>query len=175
MLCIEELLELEESLRDELNDHLEEILIRLNRSGRLEELLSLLGLGELLGITDEIECSNDGKIIVIGQSEASKEKLIAVAKNLGITKDRFEFYLDYDDAKTFDFRRTQYSSNYSMILAGQMPHSGHAKGDYSSVITALEQQEGYPPVVRMGTNGLKITKTSFHNTLKNLLQERKIA
>lgn len=56
-----------------------------------------------------------------------------------------------------------------------MPHSGHAKGDYSSVITALEQQEGYPPVVRMGTNGLKITKTSFRNTLESLLQERKIA
>ena len=108
MLCIEELLELEETLRDELNDRLEEILIRLNRSGQLEELLSLLGLGELLGITDEAEYSNDGKIIVIGQSEVSKEKLIAVAKNLGIAKDRFEFYLDYDDAKTFDFRRTQY-------------------------------------------------------------------
>ena len=137
--------------------------------------LSLLGLGELLGITDEAEYSNDGKIIVIGQSEVSKEKLIAVAKNLGIAKDRFEFYLDYDDAKTFDFRRTQYSANYSMILVGQMPHSGHAKGDYSSVITALENQEGYPPVVRMGTNGLKITKTSFRNTLEHLLQERKIA
>lgn len=60
MLCIEELLELEEYLRDELNDHLEEILIMLYRFGHLKVLLSLLGLGELSGITDETECSNDG-------------------------------------------------------------------------------------------------------------------
>lgn len=38
MLCIEELLELEESLRGELNNHLEEILIMLYRFGHLKVL-----------------------------------------------------------------------------------------------------------------------------------------
>ena len=36
-------------------------------------------------------------------------------------------------------------------------------------------EAGYPPVVKMGTDGLKITKTSFRNTLKYLLTEKKIA
>lgn len=174
MFGIEELLELEEALREELNDRLEEILTKLNRTGQLKELLALLGMTDLLGTEGE-EVPNDGKIIVIGQSDVTKEKLVAVAKNLGIDKNRFEFYLDYEDAKTFNFRKTRYSDNYSMILVGQMPHSGYAKGDYSSVITALEKEVGYPPVVRLGKGGLKITKTSFRTTLEELLQERKIA
>lgn len=77
MLYIEELLELEESLRDELNNHLKEILIRLNRFGHLKVLLSLLGIRELLGITDEAECSNGGKIIVNTLENLLQEKKIA--------------------------------------------------------------------------------------------------
>lgn len=77
--------------------------------------------------------------------------------------------------KTFDFRKTQWSSKYSYILVGPMPHSGVAKGEYSSIISAIESEAGYPPVVKMGTDGLKITKTSFRNTLEYLLTEKNIA
>lgn len=56
-----------------------------------------------------------------------------------------------------------------------MPHSGVAKGEYGSIISAIESEAGYPPVVKMGTDGLKITKTSFRKTLKYLLTEKKIA
>ena len=62
-----------------------------------------------------------------------------------------------------------------MILVGQMPHSGHAKGDFSSVIAALERQDGFPPVVRVGTKGLNITKSSFRNTLEYLIEKKLIA
>lgn len=175
MLGINELLELEEELRDVLNERLEEILIKLNRNEKLEEALLLLGLGELLGLNEIEEQLCDGKIIVIGQSEVSKEKLAAVAKNLGITKDRFEYYLNYEDAKKFDFRKIRRNDKYSYILVGQMPHSGRAKGDFSSIITALENQDGFPPVVRMGTNGLKITKSSFRKSLETLISEGKLA
>lgn len=44
LLGVEELLELEEALRDELNENLTAILTRLNRTGRLVDLLALLGL-----------------------------------------------------------------------------------------------------------------------------------
>ncbi len=175
MLDINELLELEEIIKGVLEEDLERILIELNRNGELETLLRLLGVQEYLGIVEEEELQKDGKIIVIGQSEVEKGKLAAVAKNLGIAKDRFEFFLNYEDAKSFDFKKTQWSSKYSYILVGQMPHSGNAKGDFSSVITALESQEGYPPVVRMGTNGLKITKSSFRSTLEYLISEKMIA
>ena len=165
----------EEVIRDVLNDDLERILIELNRTGELETFLRLLGMHDYLGTEAEEKCNRDGKIIVIGQSEVGKDKLAAVAKKMGIAKDRFEFLLDYKDAKTFDFRKTQWSSKYSYILAGPMPHSGVAKGEYGSIISAIESEAGYPPVVKMGTDGLKITKTSFRNTLKYLLTEKKIA
>ena len=48
MLSVEELLELEETLREELDDRLEEILARLNRTDQLTQLLHLLGLQDLL-------------------------------------------------------------------------------------------------------------------------------
>lgn len=174
MLDINELLELEEELRAELDENLEQILVKLNRNEQLGELLTLLGLQELLGIEDE-ETIDDGIILVIGQSDVKSEKLSAVARDLGFDRDRFEFYLNYEDAKTFDFKKTQWSRKYSCILVGAMPHSGHAKGDYSSVITALESEAGYPPVYRLGNGGLNITKTSFRSTLQDLLRTKKVA
>ena len=174
MLDIEALFELEETLKDELDNHLEEILVKLNQTDKLEDFLRLIGMQELLGLDNIQECFNDGQIIVIGNSEVDKEKLAAVAKNMGFDRDRFEFYLDYEDAKKFDFKKTQWSTKYSCILVGPMPHSGTAKGDYSSVIAALENEDGYPPVVRMGTNGLKITKSSFRQTLDYLVMEKKL-
>ena len=48
-----------------------------------------------------------------------------------------------------------------MIMVGPMPHSAKAKDEYSSVISAIENKEGYPPVVRLGSNGLKITKSDL--------------
>ena len=48
MLNTEELLELEDSIKEELEDHLLEVLTRLNRTEQLEDLLQLLGMEYLL-------------------------------------------------------------------------------------------------------------------------------
>ena len=154
--------ELEEQLRKRLTNNLEQILVKLNREEKLEEFLALVGMKDLLG-DDSIDRPTDGKIIVIGESEIDKDKLLGIAKQLGFTKDRFEFHLEYDEAKRYDFNKTKWSWNYSCILVGPMPHSGKAKEDFSSIIVRLENEEGFPPCIRLGTNGsnLKITKTSF--------------
>ena len=86
MLELNELLELEEVIRDVLNDDLERILIELNRTGELETFLRLLGMHDYLGTEAEEKCSRDGKIIVIGQSEVGKDKLSAVAKKMETAK-----------------------------------------------------------------------------------------
>lgn len=171
MLDVVELLEIEEIVRE----RLEEILVKLNRTEKLDDFLALIGMGDLAAKDEPINTYGVGKILVVGKCEVKEEKLAAVAKKLGIDKNRIEFHLNYEDGKTFDFRKTQWSDNYSVILVGQMPHSGKSKGEYDSIISAIEQQDGYPPVVRVGTNGLKITRTSFKNTLENLIQERRIA
>ena len=174
MLGTDEITEISERVQEEFNERLEEILITLNQTGRLEEFLSLVGMSDLLG-TNEKPVNKYGKIIVIGASNVEEGVLAGVAKSFGLDKNRFEFYLSYDIAKTFNFTKTQFNDAYSAILFGPVPHSGHAKETYSSVITALENEEGYPRTARVGTNGLKITKTSFRETLEYLIKENAIA
>ena len=50
-----------------------------------------------------------------------------------------------------------------------MPHSTAGKGDSSSAIAEMETRDGYPRVVRLGANELKISKTSFKNALQELI------
>lgn len=175
MLSIEELLELEELIKSELEDNLTGILTKLNRLDRLEEFLALLGLEALLEKDSGYQVYKNGKILVIGQSDVKVDVLRAVARDLGIEKNRLEFYLDYEDAKTFNFKKIQWQPTYSLIMVGPMGHSGKEKGDFGSVISALESQDGYPPVIKLGTDHLKITKTDFRSKLQELMALGKIA
>ena len=175
MLDIDELVDLEKALQDELSDSLMGILTLLNRTGNLEEWLEMMRLDRLLVKESRFHIGKRGQIIVIGHSDVKAEDLLAIAKQLGLSKDRFELYLDYNDAKKFDFRNLQWNTNYSAVLVGPMPHSGASKGDYSSVITAIESEEGYPPVIRMGSSALKITKSDFKEKLTELIESGKIA
>lgn len=175
MLGAEELLELEEALRDELDENWTAILSKLNRTDQLADLLALLGLEHLLSADPGYQVYKTGKILVIGQSDVKVDVLLAIGKKLGIEKSRFEFHLEYKDGKKFDFRTIQWNPHYSVILVGPIGHSGVSKGEYSSVITAIENEEGYPPVVRLGQNGLKITKSDFAEKMQELVCSGKVA
>lgn len=105
MLDVEELLELEDNIRKELDDHLPAALSMLNRTGELETFLKMLGMEDLLQSKPLYQVYKTGKIIVIGRSDVKAEVLLSIAKSLGLSKDRFELYLDYEDGKTFDFER----------------------------------------------------------------------
>lgn len=174
MLDVAELFEIEGSIRDYFNDNIEEIISKLNRIGKLEAFLDLIGCRELLGQSKEYYQPKNGKIIVIGASKPSQENLEIAAGKLGISKTRFEFILDYDAPVRYDFRKTKWSTQYSAIMVGPMPHSGTSKGEYASVISALENEDGYPPVVRMGTTPgqLKITTSGFVKALEFMLDRQ---
>ena len=169
MLNNQELLDLEENLTQELKDKLTSILIRLNRSNKLEEFLELIGLSNLLKNENVFTPFKNGKILVVGQSKVKKEDLLSVAKDLGFQKDRFEFMLGYYDAKKYNFKNLQWNPNYCLVLVGPMPHSTTAKGEYSSVIAMMESAEGYPPIIRLGLNELHITKSNFKSNLCNAI------
>ena len=175
MLGIEELNELEQNIMEELQDSLLGILSKLNRAGELENALAVWGLDHLLVSEKEYEVYKTGKIVVVGQSDVQKDVLLAIAAKAGIEKSRLELHLDYNDAKTMNFRKYQWDPSYSVILVGPMPHSGKEKGDAGSVISAIEETEGYPPVVRMGTTKLKITKSDFRSKIDELIQRGIIA
>lgn len=174
MLDVTQLLELEEKLQIELNDRLGEILSLLNRTGRLEEFLELIGLKNLLFHDNAYETFKNGTIVVIGASPVKEAVLLAIGERLGISRDRFEFHLEYKDAQSLNVSNFRYNLKYSLIMVGPMPHSGVGKEDAGSIISAMESKDGYPPVVRLGANGLKISKSDFRNKLQESIDTGKI-
>lgn len=172
MLNTNELLELEDSLKEVFEVELTPILTKLNRTGKLKEFLSLIDQENLYpGYTSSYKPYGTGKIIIVGASEVKELNLVKTAESLGIDRDRLEFCLDYDEASRYDFKKTYYQPKYSLIIVGPMHHSGYEKGQFGSVISAIENTEGYPPVVRTGTNDLKITKSGIKATLENCISK----
>lgn len=175
MLEINELVDLEEAILQELPETLSHILSKANRTGQMDELLDMLEMTHLLQPTVKSETYRDGKIVVIGESEVTEERLLNIAKGLGLEKKRFEFCLDYDKAQRFDYRKLQHEPNYRLVLFGPVPHSATGKGESSSIITEMERKLGYPRVVRLqGNRALKITQNSFKVALKELIDENYI-
>ena len=175
MLSIDELADLEEAMLPALKENITQILTRTNRSGELEQLLRLLGMEELLSPADKFDSYKDGKIVVIGGSELKEDILLSIVKQLGLDKKRFEFCLDYKAVQKYDFKKMQYAPQYRVILFGPTPHSGHGKGDSSSIISEIEKAEAYPRVERLVSGKeLKITKTNFREKLQQLIQEEYI-
>ena len=172
VLAIEELSALEDEIMSVLPDRITAILSKLNRSGRLEELLELLGMEDLLEQEQDFYSYKEGKIVVVGGTDVKEEVLLSIAKNLGIDKSRFEFCLDYKQIQKFDFRRMQYAPQYRIILFGPTPHSGHGKGDSGSIIAELEKSPAYPRVERLVSGSeLKITKSNLREMLERLIEE----
>ena len=169
MLGIDEMITLEDVLRVEFEDHMTEILIRLNRNGDLDAFLDMIGMKHLIAEEPKYVVFKNAKIVVIGQSSVEADKLLLTAKKLGISPNRLEMHLDYEDGKTINLEKYRYNVNYSAIIFGPVPHSGISKGDYGSVISAAEHEPGYPPVIRLGDDNLRITKSVFKDVIRDML------
>lgn len=79
-LTVEEIDELEISIMDKIPNKITEILLRLNRSGKLEDLLELLGMKYLLGPSEKLDTYRSGKIVVVGGTEVKEKDLMGVVK-----------------------------------------------------------------------------------------------
>jgi len=105
--------------------------------------------------------------LIFGESRLKEREIYGCLKEYGIDKERIELHLGYEEAKMFPFRNLQYNPNYRLILFGPVPHSGKGKEEYSSIITQIENGDGYPKVIRLTDgHGLKITKTSQKNAIR---------
>lgn len=167
---VEEIDEITSGLHSYLSneDNILRIVSNLNRNEKLEDLLELVECMNLIKPTSSYSTYKNGTIVVIGQSEVSKDKLLAVAKSLGIDKSRFEMHLDYDDAKRFQYGKMQWAPKYSLVIVGPQGHSTTEKADFSSAIARMEQEEGFPPVLRSGMNNdlVNISKSAFKEKLQ---------
>lgn len=134
---------------------------------RLNEVLNKYGL------QDEIEYQyydrNNSKILVVGNSMVSKDKLVAIAKKYGINEKFLEFKLDYNRLHNYNFAKLENSMNYSDVLVGPLPHKVSGIDEFSSFLAMTDANpENYPKIIRLqGSNELKITKESFLKGLQN--------
>lgn len=155
-------------------DEVRQLICVANRDGTLEDVLNKLGLQYLVKGDDcyRTEETSLVRIIVLGESSVEIRHLQGIAKACGVSKERIVFY-DYDEAQRYDLGNWKYNSSIAAILCGPLPHKGTGMGDASSIIVALEGEAGYPPTFRMGiSQGLKLTKTSFSNTLNDLISKK---
>lgn len=163
---------------EELEEVIEKVTAKItlaNRSDELEDLLIRWGFDDLVCKSPTYETDKEGKIVVVGASEVKENVLYGIIKSLGIDKNRFEFCLDYDRAKTFRYSKLRYNPNYRVVIFGPVPHSSTGKNDSSSVIAEMKNHEGYPRVeVLSGNNTVKITKSNFKDTLDKLIKENYI-
>lgn len=166
----EEIVELEERLTPFLDDEISTILLKLNRSEQLGTFLSLLGHSELMEKNNNgyVQLTNK-KILVLGEASISANDVIKTITSFGILKDRIELHLGYKP-NGLNIDKIKYCLDYSMVLVGPMPHSMEGKAEYSSIISRMEKEAGFPPVKRlMAGNELKITKTSIKDAIRNAL------
>lgn len=162
---------------EELLDEIQKRIIEANRMNTLDALLELLGMSDLIKpVTPRFESYKNGKIVIIGQTEVKEEVLKTIAGKLGIDKSRLEFCLDYESAKSYNYKKLQYSPIYKAVFVGPMPHKTEGTADSSSAIAEMENSEGYPRVIRLTASGqLKITKSNFRQKMEELLNEGYIA
>ena len=169
MLDVEKILEIEEVLVQ----NAEEILCDMNRQGTINSFLKITGLDYLLAEEERDANTQDksGKIVIIGDSKISNKIIRGIFKDMGISPDRAILHTDYHKVQKLNYHDMQYNDNYALILFGPVGHSARDKGEYNSIISALEQEDGYPPVLLLGTTKLKISKTGLKHALKTAITE----
>lgn len=147
-------------------------LTRANHDGSLPELLESLGMLDLLETSPKKSNPFEGKVIVLGSSTVKESKLHSMIRKVGLDPKTFEFHLDYDSLKHFDFGKIRHSTGYRAMFVGPMPHSTPGADGASSFIAHVENHpDEYPPMFKlMSGNELKITNNSFKKALTGLLE-----
>ena len=118
---------------------------------------------------DVVIYNKDPKVLVIGALSLGKDKVYGIAKKIGFKKQQIEILQDFNVIKTYDISKIRNNPNYCGIIFGPVPHSSKSMNSDTSLITHVENNEGYPPSMRSEANGsLKITKSSIERTLSEI-------
>lgn len=134
--------------------------------GSLDSICNQYGM--VLRGHNVISADNQERILVMGDSKLSKENMVEIIKTVGLDPSKFDFDLDYKAADQ-DLEKLRYSTRYSEIIAGPLPHLIKGTRGYRSGLSLMEMNSNiYPHLVRAIANGeLKITKESFLAALKD--------
>ena len=136
---------------------------------RLGGFLQTFGMEDLIPQKDSeyFDTYPEGKILIIGSSPIKDKDILGCCKSLGLEKDRVELITDYTKINKYNFSKLEYNPNIRLILFGAIPHSTEGKGKYSSIINRIEDlPKAFAKSIRMGSNGLKFTKSNLKETLE---------
>jgi len=166
-----ELFDLHQAMMERMEEGLLPAISTANRTGELSDLLRLLGMSDLMGDGDAITIQPT-RVVVLGDSMVKERKLRSIVRNYGLDPGLFEFALEYNELKHYNFGKLRDSYTYKAVLVGPMPHSTPGKHEASSAIAEMEAHPDiYPQVIRIETGGsLKITANSFEQAIKSVLQ-----
>lgn len=169
---LSELRHMQDEIRDMVgSDTFIQTLCRLNCADRLDDFMTLLK-GTVDAVEDAYHPSPDGRILVVGGTKCKRNELSAIGKTMGVAKNRFEFVLDFTETKKYPFSTLYLNEGYAAVMVGPIPHKAV---DMDDVICNLEHTRGYPPVIRLGSNELKITKSNFRLSLEDAISKKIIA
>src|SRR5690625_2612258 len=117
--------------------------------GYLEGYLSQIGMSELIPSKEDsyYETLPDGNIVMIGSPSVKPNDIYGIFKTYGLSKDRIELILDYKEAEKYQYKKMQYNPNYRLVLFGPVPHSTKGNNGSISILSELENEEGYPKVI----------------------------
>ncbi len=168
MLQPEDIAFLAEKIAEDFLDNSVEITTRLLAQNKLEDFLRQIGRSDLITeATDSREpIVKSKKIAVYGErpNGCSERDLKEAAKMVGLEDTScLELHLEYKDAKKADFERYRNNSDYCAIFIGAIPHSGRSMGDYNSVLSMLQHEEGFPKVIELrdSTGKLKLSTSTL--------------
>lgn len=166
----EQLLTVSEIVSNAFVDDPIKIISHLDATGKLDVFLKITGLKSEVRKELDRNLIPTRKVLVTGNGLAKEFDYKQQCRNGGISPDNFEFYLDFDDCANIDFDKYKNNPEYGGIIVGAMPHSGKSKGNYSSIIDYIENEPGFPKVVR-GNDGneLKISVSGFYRAVLELL------
>ncbi len=130
----------------------------------LRHYLHSIGLEKLVPEIDNFQPNGD--IYILGDLSIKDHIVKQIFKEQRIDVDRIKIVKGYNEFKRYNFNRFQYDTSVRLIMVGPMPHSTKDKEEYDSVITRMENEEGFPKVVKLGTKGtLKITKSNLKDAI----------
>ena len=175
-LCADRIGLLADDIKEVFEDSILSILCRLNAIGELESFLDMAGWLYLVeDERDQAISYKDGKILVVGGSNVKQNILEGIAKSMGISKNRLEFVLNYDEAQRYNYDKLKNQSKYAAVIFGPVPHKTVGVEDYSSIIARVKTEYGFPPVETLGDNELHISKENFKRALADLLKRNIIS
>lgn len=147
-----------------------------NENARLHQHIAILE-NELKKITNRkrfeelTEIKKDRlKILILGGSQLKEKDMMGILKSYGLEKNNV-IIKDYDETKKFDISKLRFNSPYCGILIGPVAHKVVGMGDYTSLISKLRNEAGFPVAIEIRSiaGELKITKTAFKTAIGQLL------